>query len=166
MNFNDFWPQDGAQNDPRQTPRRIQEDLEGIFFHIEFCVRFWIVLGFILITFGEPFGRVDVRACVCKCACMRVDVCACMCKCACMRSKPIWPPQEVPRPLQEAPDERLPPAVGWRKKEEKRREEKRREEDIVVLCCVVLSKVLGRSGRQKGSKMSAKRKPTSIQSGI
>ena len=56
MNFYDFWPQDGTQNDPRQTPRRIQEDLEDMFFNIEFGVQFWIVLGSISVSFGEPLG--------------------------------------------------------------------------------------------------------------
>ena len=55
MNFNDF--------DPKIDPKTAQDGSKrvpkAIIFHVDFCLRFWTVLGAILGRFWEPFGPQD-----------------------------------------------------------------------------------------------------------
>ena len=59
MVFNDVSPQDGPQNDPRPGQDSPKTVSETFFFHCDFCLRFWIVLGSVLVPFWDPFGPQD-----------------------------------------------------------------------------------------------------------
>ena len=59
MNVNDFWPQDRSQNAPRRAQDGSKRVPKAIIFHVDFCLRFWTVLGSIWGRFGEPFEPQD-----------------------------------------------------------------------------------------------------------
>ena len=50
------WPQDRSQNGLRSLQNGSGAVLKRCFFRIDFCLRFWSVLGPILAPFGELFG--------------------------------------------------------------------------------------------------------------
>ena len=56
MKFDDFWPQDRPQNDPRQAQDGSKRFLKAFFFYVEFYGQFWSGLGSILDPSLEPFG--------------------------------------------------------------------------------------------------------------
>ena len=59
MNFHDFPAQDGSENDLKLAQDRSKTVPEAIFFHVEFWLQFWTVLGSVLAPFWDPFGLQD-----------------------------------------------------------------------------------------------------------
>ena len=56
MNFYDFSAQDGSENDPKLTQDWPKTVPKAIFFHVEFWLQFWTVLGSVLAPFWDSFG--------------------------------------------------------------------------------------------------------------
>ena len=56
MKFHYFSAQDGSDNDPKLAQDRSKTVPNAIFFHDEFRLQFWTVLGSVLAPFGTPFG--------------------------------------------------------------------------------------------------------------
>ena len=59
MVFHYFSAQDGSDNDPKLAQDRSKTVPEAIFFHVEFWLQFWTVLGSVLAPFWDPFGLQD-----------------------------------------------------------------------------------------------------------
>ena len=54
MKFDDFLPQDRSPNGPRRAQDGSKRFPKTNIFHVDFCLRFWTVLGPILGRFWEP----------------------------------------------------------------------------------------------------------------
>ena len=63
MVFHYFSAQDGSDNDPKLAQDRSKTVPEAIFFHVEFWLQFWTVLGSVLAHFGIPLGsQIDPKS--------------------------------------------------------------------------------------------------------
>ena len=49
-------PQDEAEIGPRSPQDGTKTVLKSFFFDVKICLRFWSVLGSVLVAFGAPFG--------------------------------------------------------------------------------------------------------------
>ena len=57
-----FEPQDGLQNAPRSAQDDSKSLLKSNFFALENCLKFWLVLGRILVYFGSSLGGPKTNA--------------------------------------------------------------------------------------------------------
>ena len=54
--FHQNRPQDEAEIGPRSPQDGTKTVLKSFFFDVKICLRFWSVLGSVLVAFGAPFG--------------------------------------------------------------------------------------------------------------